>query len=196
VNSRCINLLRALIYSRLCVLTLAGLCLLHSQTVVAQSTTNAATEIEVKAAMLYRAAKFIDWPAAAFADERAPFALCVMGDAEVLRAFATLHGRTLGQRSVTVRRITGDVLDLRQCHAAFIAREHAKDSAYAIEKLRGLPVLTASEIDGFAARGGMLELTAKEQRVRFAFNLPASKTAGLIVSSQLLKLATVVGTTP
>lgn len=162
----------------------------------AQSAPNTATAIEVKAAMLYRSAKFIDWPATAFADERTPFALCVMGDADVLRAFASLQGRAIGQRTVAVRRITGDVMDLRQCHAAFIAREHTKDIDYAIEKLRGLPVLTASEIDGFAARGGMLELTAKDQRVRFSFNLPASKTAGLVVSSQLLKLATVVETTP
>ncbi len=166
--------------------------------VIGSATTAAppATEHEVKAAMLYRVAKFIDWPAQSFASPGAPFVICVAGNASVLRAFAPLDGRKLNGHIVTVRRVSGDMLDLRQCHAAFFPRDSITDADYALSKLQGMPVLTVGEVEDFALRGGMLALLTRDQRVHFSFNLPVSKQAGLVVSAQLLQLATVVGGAP
>jgi len=158
----------------------------------------AASEHEVKAAILYRVAKFIDWPVRSFADSEAPFVVCVVGEADVVRAFDSLNGRMLNGHSVNVRRVTGDMLDLRQCHAAFFPAntDTTVDVDYALGKLKGLPVLTVGEAEDFARRGGILALSMHEQRVKFALNLPVSKQAGLVVSAQLLQLATVVGKSP
>jgi hypothetical protein len=161
-----------------------------------QTSPATASEYEVKAAILYRVAKFIDWPTNAFVTRDASFIICVVGDDEVMRAFDSLSGKTLNGHNISVRRVTGDMLDLRLCHAAFFPGESGADVDYTLEKLRGLPVLTVGEAEDFAHRGGILALLTREQRVKFALNLPVSKDAGLVVSSQLLKLATVVGHTP
>jgi len=153
-----------------------------------------ASEHEVKAAMLYRVAKFIDWPADSFANSTAPFVVCVAGEDIVVRAFASLDGRKLNGRRVEVRSVRGDMLDLRQCHSVFFPRDTITDADYALSKLQGMPVLTVGEADDFAQRGGILALITRHERVQFAFNLPVSKRAGLVVSAQLLQLATVVGT--
>ena len=154
------------------------------------------SESEVKAALVFRAAKFIDWPSRSFADARTPFVICVVGNADAFRAFEPLGGRTVNNHPVAVRRVTGDALDLKQCHTAFFSQDATSDTDYALSKLQSLPVLTVGESADFAQRGGILSLLTRDQRVRFTINLSASKQAGLAVSSQLLQLATVVGDTP
>jgi len=151
-----------------------------------------AGEHDVKAAILYRVAKFIAWPSSSFQSDSAPFVVCLAGDTNALLAFDALNGRTIDNRPITVRRVTGDMLDLRQCHAAFFATDSNADVEYALDKLKGLPVLTVGEADEFARRGGMLALVTRDRRVSFEINLSASRTAGLTVSSQFLQLATVV----
>ena len=150
---------------------------------------------EVKAAMMFRVSKFIEWPASAFSDAKAPFVMCVVGDESRVRAFQPLQGKILNGRPVAVRRITGDMLDLGQCHAAFFPEGSDADVDYALGRLRGAPVLTVGESDAFVNRGGTLALVTRAQRVQFTIHLAASKRAQLSVSSQLLQLATVVGVT-
>jgi hypothetical protein len=52
--------------------------------------------------------------------------------------------------------------------------------------------LTVSDIGGFAQAGGMIGLVEADQRIRFDINLATTHQANLKLSSQLLKLATIV----
>ena len=150
------------------------------------------SEHELKAAVLFRAAKFIEWPSSAFARQSDPFVMCLVGDGSSLAAFDGMKGKLIGTHRIDVRRVTGDMLDLRHCHAAFFPDGAEADVDYALGKLTAIPVLTVGETRDFALRGGMLALIATDQRVRFTVNLPATKKAGLSVSSQLLQLASVI----
>jgi len=58
--------------------------------------------------------------------------------------------------------------------------------------LKGRSILTVGEMEGFALRGGMIELFTERNRVRFRVNLVAAKAANLRISSKLLELAEVV----
>jgi hypothetical protein len=153
----------------------------------------ARSEYEVKAAVLYKVAKFIDWPQQTFANDSQSFVLCVVGDESVARAFASLDRKPLQRRSLNVRHMRGDTLDLRQCHAVFFARQSEQDIDYALRGLNEWPVLTVGETDDFATRGGVLTLIIANDKIQFKVNLPASKRAQLAMSSQLLQLATVIG---
>ena len=53
-------------------------------------------------------------------------------------------------------------------------------------------VLTVGEISRFAELGGIINLTIEKNNIRFAINVDSAERAGLKVSSELLKLATVV----
>jgi hypothetical protein len=47
-------------------------------------------------------------------------------------------------------------------------------------------------MDDFAQRGGVINLTMKDRKVRFDINIDAAERAGLTVSSKLLKLSNIV----
>jgi hypothetical protein len=47
-------------------------------------------------------------------------------------------------------------------------------------------------MERFAKRGGIVELQSRDNRIGFEINVAAYRRAGLVVSSQLLQLATVL----
>jgi dihydroxyacid dehydratase/phosphogluconate dehydratase len=55
-----------------------------------------------------------------------------------------------------------------------------------------LNVLTVSDLPHFAERGGMIGLVRQQDRIRFEVNRTAAEKANLVLSSELLKLATKV----
>jgi hypothetical protein len=61
-----------------------------------------------------------------------------------------------------------------------------------LEVSRTAPVLTVGDMDQFAQRGGMINLTTEENRIRFEINVKAIERVGLKASSQLLRLARIV----
>ena len=58
--------------------------------------------------------------------------------------------------------------------------------------LNGVPALTISDIDGFAAQGGMIGFATRDGKLSFQVNPAASGRAGLEIGAQLLQLATLV----
>jgi hypothetical protein len=56
-------------------------------------------------------------------------------------------------------------------------------------------VLTVADFEGFLEEGGMIQLFSENNRVRFAINVDAAVRAKLKLSSKLLSLAHVAGST-
>jgi hypothetical protein len=54
-------------------------------------------------------------------------------------------------------------------------------------------VLTVADIEGFAQRGGIIDMFMVRDSVGFTVNLDAARNANLVVSSRLLALARIVG---
>ncbi len=159
---------------------------------MAAAPTPTVSEYAVKAAVLLKVAKFVEWPAGTFPSDRSTLVICIVGRQAPLPAFESLEKNQLGSHPLDVRLVTGDMLDLRQCQVAFFPTDSGADVDYALSKLEGMPVLTVGETEDFAQRGGILALVTREQRVRFTVNLAASKRSRLTISSQLLNLATVI----
>jgi hypothetical protein len=149
---------------------------------------DALEESSVKAAILFNVARFTEWPPTSFANETAPVVLCVVG-ADPAGALERLDGKTLKGRPLRVRQ-AGEPR-LRECHIAYIGPEHA-NLAEVLKTAEQLTVLTVSDIDRFARKGGMIGLVNEGGKIRFEINLKAAERAGLKLSSQLLKLASVV----
>lgn len=142
----------------------------------------------VKAAILFNVARFTEWPAAAFGSEAAPVVLCVLGT-DPAGALGRLEGKLLKGRPLSVRQ--GAEVRLGQCHIAYISPERPNlgEVLKAVEKLT---VLTVSDIDRFARKGGMIGLVNEGGKIRFEVNLGAAERAGLKLSSRLLQLASIV----
>jgi uncharacterized protein DUF4154 len=151
------------------------------------------TEYQVKAAFLYSFAKFVQWPDDAFRDAGEPFVVGVLGTdpfGPVLDH--TLEGKTALNRPVVIKRFSR-VEDV-QAQILFVGSSAAGDLPRILKALRGRAILIAGESDGFAATGGMVGFKMEQHRVRFEINLGRAEEGRLKISSQLLKLATIVST--
>ena len=174
---------------RACRLFVTATLLCAACTVHAEVT--APTEHQVKAAFLYNFAKFVEWPAEALGDELIPFNLCVLGAEPFATAREYLAGKTVKGRKLEVRHVatTGDV---RGCHMLFMSAEEAPDPAVYLAA-GDSRVLKVGEAGDFIRRGGIINLVRAENKFRFEINRGAGERAGFKFSSQLLKLANIVG---
>ncbi|MGE3551117.1 MAG: YfiR family protein, partial [Geobacter sp.] len=91
-------------------------------------------------------------------------------------------------KKVIIRRLTS-LERAAECQLLFIAASEQRRLQTVLGRLRELPLLTVSDIDGFAFAGGMLELTMDRNRLTFIANNRQAKRQGLKISSQMLKLA-------
>lgn len=145
-----------------------------------------ASEAEAKAKFAVTLARFIQWPAGAFASDAAPLRLCVLHDSPaVAAAFAGQRGQQVGGRELQVH--LGVPAAPGGCELLFVDGSAARGVA----SLPGgeLPVLTIGALDGFLSRGGMVELVNVNDALRFDVNLKALRAAHLGLSAQVLKLA-------
>lgn len=153
---------------------------------------NQATEYEVKAAFIYNFARFAEWPPSAFGRPSDPIRLCVFGKdpfGEILDD--TVRGKTVAQHSFVVIRIT-DAAKTRDCHIVFIGRSESFQLGAVLAAVRDRPVMTIVDMNDAVQRGAILNFTLQDGRVRFAVNTDSAKRSGIALSSQLIKLATVV----
>lgn len=148
-------------------------------------------EYAVKAAYLYNFAKFVEWPQEAFATADAPLRICIVGDNPFGDALAALSGKTAQDHPVETRLVSA-ATGFGSCHIVFISGTEQGQFKTLLAKLSRLPILTVSDINAFAQAGGMIGLVEADQRIRFDINLAAARQVGLKISSQLLKLATIV----
>ena len=150
------------------------------------------TERGVKAAFVYKFLGYVEWPPTAFAQDESPIVVGVMGADDIASELAdAVRGRTVGTRSVEVRRIRpGDPLTGLQ--ALFIgASERARLAPIARAALaRNVLVITESE--DALDQGSVINLIVVDGRVRFEVSLEAADRAGLRLSSRMLAVAHLV----
>lgn len=147
-------------------------------------------EYALKAALLFKLPQFVYLPAS---PRGAEVDICLLGRNPFGAAPDTLSrypqdGRTLRWRPL------GQVGDAQDCDLVFIARSEAAGLDALLRRLAKTPVLTVSDIEGFAAQGGMVELSLAEdgQTVRLQVNRKAGQKQGIEFNAQLLRLAKVV----
>ena len=147
------------------------------------------SEYQLKAAFIYNFAKFIDWPPEAFANEKSPFVIGILGDdpfGNNLRD--TVNGKAINTHPVTIQAFR-DASDATGCHMLFISRSLKEKFPEIIKKLQGTSVLTVSETEQFIEAGGMINFVEDAKKIRFQINETAAKAAKLRMSSKLLSLA-------
>ena len=151
-----------------------------------------ASEYQVKAVFLFNFAQFVDWPAEAFPDTDTPLVIGVLGDDPFGGVLdQTMRDERLGGRPFRVRRYQS-VDEITICHILFISRSGGDRPEGIVAILKHRPILTVSEADGFAERGGMIRFVTDRNRIRLQISLEAAQAAHLTISSKLLRVAEVV----
>lgn len=152
-------------------------------------------EYDIKAAMVFNFAQFVQWPTNALASTNSPFVIGILGADPFGRTIDQLTaGETIQGRPMVVRRLN-TIEETVHCHILFVSQSEANNWSRVRGYLNNAPVLTVSDLDRFARRGGMIRLMMDQNRVKFRINRAAAKEAGLELSSKLLRLAELAETT-
>ena len=151
-----------------------------------------ASEAQVKAVFLFNFAQFVDWPPEAVPDSQAPLVIGILGGdpfGEFLDA--TVRGERRGARPFAVQRYQR-VEEITRCDILFIGRPVADRPEDILARLKNRPILTVSDADRFAERGGMIRLVTDRSRIRLQINPEPAEAARLTISSKLLRVAEVI----
>jgi hypothetical protein len=168
------------------VLAVAGLLGVRSALAVA-------TAPQVEAVFLFYFSQFVDWPPRAFADERSPIVIGLLGNDPFRGALdQAVAGERVNGRPIVVRRLKG-INGATDCHILYISSSESPQLPQILSALKGHSVLTVSDLDHFVQSGGMIRFVLIDQHVRLLINARAAQAAGLTLSSKLLRAATPAG---
>jgi hypothetical protein len=151
----------------------------------AQDLPDAAREAQLRAGYLLNFLKFVEWPAAGSSD---PLTICFVGGAAIRDSLVVGMGtRGIGTHPLLTRAL-GARTPADGCQVLYVEAGAPFSDAYASGSATS-SLLTVSDVQNFIHRGGIIELFAENNRLRFNVNLDNAHRAGLKISSSLLQLA-------
>lgn len=163
----------------------------------AQAAGQAQREAALKAQLLLKLLRYVEWPAERAPCEARPLRLCLLGAEELagpLEATRLLGGGgQVYELHVLERRDSRAGVAVAACHAFFaagLAHDEFEVLARACEQQKTLLVAAQA---GAAERGAAINLTNQDGRWRFEVNSQALRRAQLKVAATLVGMATLVG---
>lgn len=147
------------------------------------------TESQIKAAFLLNFPKYVEWPADAFAASNSPLVVAIFGDEAVSADFQRLaEGKSIGGHPVEFRAATTPEACVH-CHMLFLGTIEPREIADILNRVRDTSVLTVGETDEFLDKGGVINLSQRDRKIRVDISLRAARQANLRISSKLLSIA-------
>ena len=148
-----------------------------------------ASESAVKAALLYRFASYVEWPAERFASPEAPLDIAVMGADDVARELELLaKGRSVNNRPIRVRRLS-DTDFLAGSHIVFVGRQEAARLPLIARVTGPLSILLVSDASQGLENGSVINFVSAGDRVGFEVSMEAAGRSALRISSRMLAVA-------
>ncbi len=152
----------------------------------------ASSEYKLKAALIYKLTRFVEWPGDALAGES--FGICLLGRDDFGSALDALETREVRHKPIRIQRFVQSESVDESCQILFVSKSKRPFLGNILRTLARQPILTISDLDRFAEKGGMIEFTRGRKRIGFRINLQRANSAGLKIAAPLLELATIVET--
>jgi hypothetical protein len=167
---------------------LAGIMLLAA---AGYSQTRAGHSEDSKANFVLDLINMVDWPEQKAADEN--FKIYVYEDPDLYQSLKQIiKSDTDNFKNLQVISATPDD-DLADCNILFVGTRDLKDLASILKKVSRSPVLTVSDIAGYARYGVIIDFDAqkagKNEKYWLEINKMAARKAGLKIGGDLLKKA-------
>jgi hypothetical protein len=148
-----------------------------------------ASDIERKGLFIYNFLLFVHWPDDAFRDPSEALRVEIIGR----DPFDGSLDRLLAEKRLNGRRIVVSHSAVPATapfpHVLFVSAAEEPRLAKVLATYCHAPVLTVSDLDRFANRGGVIGLVEEDGTLHFAINQAAASEARLQVSAQLFHMA-------
>ena len=152
------------------------------------------TEYDVKAAYLLNFGKFVR--SSRQSPARSSFDICVIGRDPLESSLESIASdTTIDNFPVRIHRLQ-DVTDARACAVVFLSATENDRIREDLAILGNSDSLTVSDAPDFLQHGGMIQFVLVSNHVRFSVNLDAVSRAHLVLSSELLRVASSVSGKP
>ncbi len=186
-------LLKTNFYSIVCkLLQLIIIIFMLSHGGISYAASQIVQEYQVKAVFLYNFAKFIRWPKTILDSQQTSFNICILGhDPFQQNIDVVVENEQVNKHAVKVKRLNS-IVNIEKCQILFISHSEAAYFTTILNFIRQYPILTVSDIDNFATRGGMIQFFKHRKRIRFYIAPDALKNSGLQASANLLRIAEIV----
>ena len=153
--------------------------------------------LAVKAAVTLNLARFVTWPTESLGTEEEPLQLCVWQDDPLRDSLDSIEGHEIGGRPFELRALEPEELPSR-CHILIVAPARLLDLLDSDEPPMDQPgVLTITDLTGNGRPDDLhgycvISLVRQGARIGFEINQKAARRANLRLSSELLKLGSLV----
>lgn len=149
------------------------------------------TEYNLKAAYLYQFTKFTQWPGRLFTNQNSPIRICILGKNPFGKSLDSFSSRASQGRDLSIKYLSS-LQNIASCHVIFICRSEDRKLPQILQHIKNSPVLSVSDIDNFAQRGGIIGFVPRQRKVGLEINVDASRISGTKISSKLLEVATLI----
>jgi len=144
---------------------------------------------DMKAAYIFNFIRFTDWPDS---DTGQGINLKIVDANQVGSVLQAIADKPVAQRIALHVEACSDEPCLRQASALFVGKS-SDDYRRLLAMFDRRPILTMSDIPGFARHGGMIEIKYDHKKLTFIVNIQEVRRAGLYISAQLLQLGEIIG---
>ena len=149
-------------------------------------------ELQVRAQFVYNFANFVEWPTDAFPKADTPIKICLFGEIEFAPYLYTFSGTLIGDRELIVQK-TKSFEQIREgCHILYVGEDERVRLPTFWKKIQYVYVLSIGERNGFADKGGIINILRTRDRVQFDVNIENAMNNGLFLDSDLLALARII----
>lgn len=146
---------------------------------------SAQSQEEARAIFLFNFAKFVEWPATAFADPATPITIAVVDDAAVAKALErAVKGKNANGRDIVVKSLPS-AEGCADSHIVYVSK--AQHIGAVVQAIAGKPVLSVGEDETFLKSGGAIRLFSKDNKVLCAINIKVPEAVGLKLGDKLVK---------
>ena len=145
------------------------------------------TVAHLQTIFIYCFTKYIEWPVSS---KQGDFVIGILGD-EILilnEMKKMAEGRKAGTQDIVVKNYK-TIDDISECNILFILRKESAQVSSVIDKIKGYSTLLITEKEGMAKKGAAINFVGINIKLNFELNEANAKKYGLLVSTNLSRLA-------
>lgn len=146
-----------------------------------------AKEYEIKAAFIPNFARFTTWPNQD--STTGQFIFLIVGNNPFGQAINPINSQEFYGKKAEVQFAQDWHIPSNDVKVMFISRNMEDELEEILKDIKNRPILTISDIKGFAEAGGMIELIERDKSIHFIVNIAAIRASGLGMNYQILQLA-------